>query len=158
MKLLIKQRVFSWTDTYDIYDENGETKYLVKTEFFTLGHRMHVYDRFERELGMVRQKLFQFLPAFEIDVDGKTVGTVKKQWSLFHPKYEIDCKGWECEGTVWGWDYDVTAGSRTVAHISKELFRWGDTYVLDIADPEDEIMALMLVLAIDAANCSQNNN
>ena len=22
MKLLIKQRVFSWTDTYDIYDEN----------------------------------------------------------------------------------------------------------------------------------------
>ena len=23
MKLLIKQRVFSWTDSYDIYDENG---------------------------------------------------------------------------------------------------------------------------------------
>ena len=22
MKLLIKQRVFSWTDTYDVYDEN----------------------------------------------------------------------------------------------------------------------------------------
>ena len=23
MKLLIKQRVFSWSDTYDVYDENG---------------------------------------------------------------------------------------------------------------------------------------
>ena len=23
MQLLIKQRVFSWTDSYDIYDENG---------------------------------------------------------------------------------------------------------------------------------------
>ena len=24
MKLLIKQRIFSWTDSYDIYDENGK--------------------------------------------------------------------------------------------------------------------------------------
>lgn len=23
MKLLMKQRVFSWTDTYDVYDEAG---------------------------------------------------------------------------------------------------------------------------------------
>ena len=26
MKLLIKQRVFSWTDTYDIYDEDGNVQ------------------------------------------------------------------------------------------------------------------------------------
>lgn len=34
MKLLIKQRVFSWSDTYDIYDEDGKPKYFVKAEFF----------------------------------------------------------------------------------------------------------------------------
>ena len=45
-----------------------------------------------------------------------------------------------------------------VVHISKQLFRWGDTYAIDIQRPEDEIMALMLVVAIDAANCTQNNN
>ena len=44
-----------------------------------------------------------------------------------------------------------------MVHISKELFHWGDTYVIDIQNPEDEVMALMLVLAIDAANCTQNN-
>ncbi len=32
MKLLIKQRVFSWTDTYDVYDENGAPKYFVRPE------------------------------------------------------------------------------------------------------------------------------
>lgn len=26
MKLLMKQRVFSWTDTYDVYDEAGNKK------------------------------------------------------------------------------------------------------------------------------------
>lgn len=33
MKLLIKQRVFSWTDTYDIYDEDGNVRYFVKGDF-----------------------------------------------------------------------------------------------------------------------------
>ena len=36
MKLLIKQRVFSWTDTYDVYDEYDEPKYFVKAEMFRL--------------------------------------------------------------------------------------------------------------------------
>ena len=42
MQLLIKQRVFSWTDTYDVYDEKEEPKYFVKAEFFALGHQIHV--------------------------------------------------------------------------------------------------------------------
>ena len=158
MKLLIKQRVFSWTDTYDIYDENGEAKYFVKSEFLSIGHKIHVYDRYDREVVMVREKLLKLLPTFEIDVDGETVGTVKKKWTFLRPKYEIDCNGWQCDGTIWGWDYDVISGGDLVAHISKELLHWGDTYVLDIVDPADEIMALMLVIAIDAANCSQGNN
>ena len=45
MRLLIKQRVFSWTDTYDVYDEYEHPKYFVKAEFLTLGHQIHVYDR-----------------------------------------------------------------------------------------------------------------
>lgn len=44
MKLLIKQRVFSWTDTYDVYDENGNPKYFVKNELFSFLHKIHVKD------------------------------------------------------------------------------------------------------------------
>ena len=43
MKLLIKQRVFSWTDTYDIYDEDGNVRYFVKGDFFSIGHRLRVF-------------------------------------------------------------------------------------------------------------------
>ena len=58
MKLLIKQRVFSWSDSYDIYDEAGNTKYFVKAEFFSFGHQLHVYDAYQNEIGFIRQKLF----------------------------------------------------------------------------------------------------
>ena len=53
------------------------------------------------------------------------------------------------------WEYDVYDQCTSVVHITKEPFHWGDTYELNVMDPKDEIMALMLVIAIDAANCSK---
>ena len=71
MQLLIKQRVFSWTDTYDVYDEHENPKYFVKAEFFALGHQIHVYDKSGKEVGMVKQRLFAVLPCFDIEIGGK---------------------------------------------------------------------------------------
>ena len=66
MRLVIKQRVFSWTDSYDVYDEFENVCYRVKGEYFSLGHRLHVYDAQGQEVGLVKQKLMSILPAFEI--------------------------------------------------------------------------------------------
>ena len=44
-----------------------------------------------------------------------------------------------------------------IATITKELFHWTDTYVIDVYDPKDALGALMVVLAIDAEKCSRNN-
>ena len=71
------------------------------------------------------------------------------------PKYEIDDNGWRVEGDFLGWDYDVYSGCSSVIHISKELLHWGDTYVIDFSNPADELDGLLLVIAIDAANCTQ---
>ncbi len=157
MQLLIKQRVFSWSDTYDIYDEQGQPKYFVKAEIFTFGHQIHVYGRDNNEIGAIYQKLFRFLPEFEVEIFGKIVGRIKKEFSFLKPKYDIDYNGWHVEGDFFGWDYDVYDGEQAILHISKQLFRWGDTYVLDFAKPEDELLGLLLVIAIDAANCSNGN-
>lgn len=156
MKLLIKQRVFSWTDTYDVYDEQGKAKYFVKAEFFSLGHKIHVY-RNHKEIGMIQQKLLTMMPKFEVEIQGKRVGLIEKRFTFFKPKYEIDYNGWRVEGDFLGWEYDVMSGCSAVMHISKEILHWGDTYVIDFQNPEDEIMGLLLVIAIDAANCSDRN-
>ena len=154
MKRLIKQRVFSWTDTYDIYDEHGNALYFVKAEMFRLGHQIHVYDMQKNEIGMIKQRVFKLLPAFDIEINGREVGTIQKEFTFFKPRYELDYRGWRCEGDFLAWNYDVYEACSAVVHISKELFHWGDTYSIDIVNPEDEIPALMLVIAIDAANCT----
>lgn len=156
MKLLIKQRVFSWTDTYDVYDEREEAKYFVKAQFFSLGHQIHVYDKSGKEVGAIREKLLKLLPKFEIEIHGKTVGMIQKEFTFFRSKYSIDCNGWRVEGDFLEWEYDILEGSSPVIHISKEIYHWGDTYMLDFTRPEDELMGLLIVIAIDAANCSKD--
>lgn len=153
MKLLIKQRVFSWSDTYDIYDEEENPKYFVQAEVFSWGHQLHVYDRFDNEIGVIRQKVLSFLPEFLIEIQGEVVGTIYKNFTFFKNNYEVDFKGWQVEGDYTGWNYDVYDGDELILNISKKLFTWGDTYVLDFADESDEIEGLLLVIAIDAANC-----
>lgn len=158
MKLLIKQRVFSWSDTYDVYDEYGNTKYFVKGEFFSLGHQIHVYDsRTSEEIGVIHQKLFSLMPRFEVEIRGRVIGEIQKKFTLFRPRYEIEYNGWSVDGDFFGWNYEVINGSSTIMSIEKEILNWGDTYVIDFNNPADEIQGLMLVIAIDAANCSQND-
>ncbi len=156
MRLLIKERVFSFGDTYDIYDEYQNVKYCVKEELLSFGHQLRVYDAGGNEIGQIKQKLLSFLPQFEIEVDGRNCGTISKQFALFHPKYEIDVNGWRVEGDFLGWNYDVYEGCSSIIHINKEPFNWGDTYVIDFMNPTDELMGLMLVIAIDAANRSDD--
>ncbi|MBO5056977.1 MAG: LURP-one-related family protein [Lachnospiraceae bacterium] len=153
MKLLIKQRIVSWSDTYDIYDENDNKKYLVEADIIALKHCLRVYDKNNHEIGVIRQRMMSFLPCFDVEVRGKAVGTIQKKFSFFKPEYELDYNGWRLEGDYPCWDYDVYEGCSSIIHISKEVFHWGDTYVIDFVNPADELLGLMLVIAIDAADC-----
>lgn len=154
MELMIKQRVFAWGDTYDVYDAQGRPRYFVRSELFTLGHRIHVYEKYtDREVGSIEQHLLTFLPRFDIIMDGRVQGTVKKQFTWFFPAYDVDFKGWHCEGNLFGWDYRVMQGDMEVMTISKEWLTWGDTYILRYQNPANEMPGLLLVLAIDAVNC-----
>ncbi len=157
MKLLFKQRFFSWFDSYDIYNEAGETVYVVKGQL-SWGHCLKIFDTNGNEIGMVKQRIFTFLPKFELYMGAQYIGCISKELSLFKPKYNIDCKGWHIEGNFFEWDYSIIdVNGQQVAIVSKELFNWTDTYSIVVCNPEDAIYALMLVLAIDAEKCSRNN-
>lgn len=157
MQLLIKQRLFTFTDNYYVYDETGEIRYEVEDELFRLGHQIHVYDkRTGREVGSIHQRFFTLMPEFEIVIDGRVMGTIRKKISFFTPQYEVDYRGWHVEGNLMGWDYQVMRGDMEVMTISKELFNWSDTYSLRYDNPADEIPGLLLVIAIDAVNCDRN--
>jgi len=156
MKLLFKQRLFSWFDSYDIYDEAGRTAYVVKGEL-SWGHCLRIFDAQGREVGMVKERVLTFLPKFELYQNNQYIGCVSKEFTFFKPRYQIEGLGLEVEGDFMEWDYKLRNSSgRSVATVSKQIFNWTDTYVIDVENPEDALSALMLALAIDAEKCSRN--
>lgn len=154
MRLLFKQRFFSWFDSYDIYDDNGATVFTVEGKL-AWGHCLHILNAAGEHIGTVQQRVLTFLPKFDLYEFDRCIGTIKKEFTFFVPHFTVEGSDWAVEGQFMEWDYAIVSASRgTVATIGKELFHWTDTYVIDVADPAD---ALMVVLAIDAEKCSRSN-
>ncbi|MDD6095420.1 MAG: LURP-one-related family protein [Clostridia bacterium] len=157
MKLLFKQRLFSWFDSYDIYDEAGNTVYTVKGEL-SWGHLLRIYDAGGCEIGMIKERVFTWLPKFEIYQREQYIGCISKEFTFFKPKFNIDCNGCHVEGDLFEWDYTIKNPSgNSVAAVTKEIWNWTDTYTIDVENPRDALCALMLVLAIDAEKCSRGD-
>lgn len=158
MRLLFKQRLFSWFDSYDIYDRQGKTVYTVRGQL-SWGHCLKLYDSMGREVGTVQERIFSWMPRFELYLGERYMGCISRELTLFRPQYRIDCMGWQVQGDFMEWDYTIRSSSGAcIASVSKELFNWTDTYVLDIFNPADALMVLMFVLAMDAEKCSRNKN
>lgn len=157
MKLLFKQRLFSWFDSYDIYNEAGQTVYTVKGQL-AWGHCLKIFDAQGNEIGTVKQRILTLLPKFEIYLGDRYLGCISKEFTFFRPRFHIDYNGWQVDGDWFEWDYRIlnSSGSR-IATVSKELWNWTDTYTIDVYNQQDALFALMLVLAIDAEKCSRDN-
>ncbi len=80
MKLLFKQRMFSWFDSYDIYNEFGNIVYEVKGEF-SWGHCLKIYDMNGIEVGTVKEKMMTFMPKFEMYFGETYVGSISKEFA-----------------------------------------------------------------------------
>ena len=156
MKMRIRQRAFSWFGRFDVADEMGDKLFTVEGKL-SWGRCFHIFDAGENHVATLKQEVWGFLPRFEMYLGDTFFGTVKKEFSFLKPRFSLDVNGWQVQGNFMEWDYTVTEScGAPVAYVSKELFNWTDTYVIEVANPVDALCALMLVLAIDAEKCSRN--
>lgn len=156
MKLLFKQRFFSWFDSYDIFDESDNVIFTVKGQL-SWGHRLNIYNSANVHIGTVKEVVFTWLPKFELYEGDRLVGVLKKKFQLFKNSYDLDLLGWNVNGNFMGWDYSILdSHGSVVARVNKVIFKFNDTYEIDVVDPENALYALMFTLAIDAEKCSRN--
>jgi len=160
MKLYLKQKVFSWRDRFYAKDEYGNDRYYIEGEIFSWGKKLHIYDINGNEVAFIRQKVLSWLPRYYVEINGSTVCSIVKEFSLFRPRYRLEGIPWRVEGDFWAHDYSLYDSQRIIMQLSKKWFSWGDSYELYIMDPSNELLCLCVTLAIDAAleQESSNNN
>ena len=156
MKLYIKQKVFSLTSRFTVKDENGDDRYFVEGEFFSLRGRLHILNAQGEEIGQIYSRLWTFLPRFILEIGGEEIAEIVNEFSLFRPVYSLENTDLRVEGDFWAHEYSLYDGDRNIMNIHKEWFTWGDSYELDILDPKYELISLGIVLAIDKAMAAAN--
>ena len=108
------------------------------------------------EVAFIQQKVFSFLPSYFVYVNGEEIAEIVKEFTFLFPRYSIEGLGWDIEGSFMAHDYEITQEGRPIVTITKEWMTWGDSYELDITDSRDEIVALAVVLTIDAVTESKS--
>ena len=157
MQLYMKQKVFSIKDKFSIQNSYGEDKYYIEGKILSIGKKLTIFDMAGNELAFVHQKVVSLLPKFIVDVNGTEVATIKKKFTMLKPKYVIEGQNWEVQGNFFAHDYEITENGTPIVSIHKKWMAWGDTFELDIPDEKNEVLALAVVLAIDAVMDSQES-
>ena len=148
MRLLFKQKFLSLLDSYDVYDGNNNVQFKVKGQF-SFGHSFIIYNKYNEEVGALKQKIFTILPQYTIYKNKEELGTITKRISFIHPKFDVSFGGYTVEGDFFEWDYKVLKEGRHIATISKKILSLTDTYIIDVID-EEALIVLMIVLSIDS--------
>jgi len=153
MRYLMKQKLLAWGDDFTIKSEDGRDAFFVDGRAFSIGEKLSFQDMQGNELAFIRQKLLAWGPTFELYRGGTLFALVKKKLlSLFHHRFTIDIPGpndLEAKGDLFDLEYAFTRAGAHVATVSKRFFAFRDTYGIDIAPGEDDILILASAVVID---------
>ncbi len=153
MRYVMKQKLFAWGDDFRIKNAAGQDVFFVDGRAFSLGNKLSFQDLSGNELAFIRQKLLSWGPTYEITRGNELLAVVKKQlFTLFRCKFTVDVPGpddLEAQGSFMDMEYQFERDGRKVADVSKRWFSWSDTYGVDIADGEDDVLILASTVVID---------
>jgi uncharacterized protein YxjI len=152
---LIRERLFRLGEDSDITDEQGRPVLQVDGKVLSLRNRLVLRDPEGREVAQVQRKLIAMRPTYEISIAGRRAAEVRKRlFTPFGDRFTIDVPGpddMEMTGDLLDHEFTIRRGDQTVATISKRWFSVRDTYAVDIAADQDDLLLLASVLALDLA-------
>lgn len=157
----IRQNLISIGDDFWIENAEGQKVFKVDGKVLKIRKTLVFEDVKGRKLAQIQERLLTIKDTMVIeDANGKDIATVKK--ALLTPlrdKWNVDVKGGEdlvVQGNILDFEYNITAGGKKVAEISKKILRLTDTYAVDIADGQNDIIILAVAIAVDMMAHNEN--
>lgn len=153
MRYLMRQKLLAFGDDFTIQDETGRDVFVVDGRAISLGDKLALRDTAGNELAFIKQKLLAWGPTYEVHRSGQLQAVVKKAlFSFLHHRFTIDVEGpddLEAKGNLLDYEYTFSRGNQTVATVSKRWFVFTDTYGVEVADGEDDVLILASAVVID---------
>lgn len=156
MRYVIREKFFHLGQDSEITDEQGRTVLQVDGKVLTLHNTLVLRDLAGNEVATVRRHLISLRPTYTISRQGQEVGEVRKKLiSPFIDRYTIDVPGPNdlfIKGSLLEHEYTISQNDHVVATVSKRWIALTDTYGVDIAPGQDDVLILASILAIDVGH------
>ena len=153
MRYTLKQKILSWGDDFVIRDGSGGEAFHVDGKVFSFGDRLVFKDAKGNELAEIHQRLLSWGATYEITRGGQVAAVVrKKHFTLLHNRFSVDVPGpddLEAEGDFLDHEYAFHRRGATVATVSKRWIALSDSYTVDVAEGEDDVLILASAVVID---------
>ena len=157
MRYVMKQKLWAWGNDFTVKDDTGADRFFVDGKAISLGDQLSIQDMGRNELAFIRQKLLAWGPTYEISRGGRLAATVKEHlFTLLRYVFTVDVgpagagpEDLEVTGDFLAREYTFQREGRAVAVVSRKWFSWSDTYGVEVADGEDDVLILACTVVID---------
>ena len=150
----IRQKLISIGDDFWIENAKGQKVFKVDGKALRLRKTLEFEDVRGKKLAQIKERILAIKDTMVIeDAHGRDIATVKQ--ALIAPlrdKWNVDVKGGDdlvVQGNILDLEYDIRQGRKKVAEVSKKWFTLTDTYGVEIADGQNDILILAIAVAID---------
>ena len=150
----MRQRMISIGDDYEIENEQGEHVFKLDGKALRIRKTILFKDMDGRELCKIQERMLHLRDSMEIEgPDGKRIAIVKK--AMIAPLRERwiakmeDGPDLHVQGNIVDHEYTIEDDGSKVAEVSKRWFRARDTYGVEVAPGQDDVLILAITAVID---------
>ena len=111
---------------------------------------IRLYDTEENEIGKVELESKTGMGTYSMSIDGRKIGTLSRKMSI-KIKFELSFNGWHVDGNLMQDSFLITDKNGNFMMKFSHAFSARDTYVLEMYNRENEILGLLLVMAVEIA-------
>jgi len=151
----MRQNLISIGDDFWIEDEHGRRVFRVDGKALRVRQTLNFEDAHGNQLCQIQERMARVRDSMEIEgPNGNRMAMVKK--ALITPvreRWSVSVEGGpdlEVQGNILDHEYRIGEGRDQVAEVSKKWFRIADTYGVEVAPDQNDILILAITVAVDA--------
>lgn len=157
----MRERLLSIGDDFWVEDQRGERVFRVDGKALRARETLHFEDADGRKLCSIQQRPVRVRDSMEIEgPDGGRLALVRKAMiTPLRDRWMVDVGNgpdWDVQGNIVDHEYRIEADGRQIGEASKAWFRVRDTYGVEVAPGQDDVLVLAVTVAVDSMAHPEN--
>ena len=150
----MQQKLIAFGKDFWIENEQGQKAFKVDGKALRVRDTLKFEDAHGNELCKIQEKKVRIKDTMEIEgADGHVMAKVKKAIiSPVRDRWTVKIGGGpdlEIQGNILDHEYRIGEGRQKVGEVSKKWFRIRDSYGVEVAEGQNDVLILAVAVAVD---------